>query len=62
MENESDRPECTTFEQYVVSLFRARKTDSNEFKTMLNIYGREKILKIWEKFKADKEKNTLILR
>lgn len=62
MEPSQERPGCVTFEDYVVSLFKARKTDSNEFKTMLVIYGREKILRIWQKFKDEKEKNILVLR
>jgi hypothetical protein len=46
-----DRPDCTTFEQYILTLFKLKKTDSLEFKTMLEIFGKDKLIQIWKKFK-----------
>lgn len=38
-----------TLEQYIISLFERGMTNSNEFKAMLYIYGREKLAAIWKK-------------
>lgn len=43
-----------TLEDYVISLFKARKTDSHEFKAILAVYGREKLAAIWEKYKNER--------
>lgn len=48
--DEDTRPDCTTFEQYITYLFKHKKTDSKEFRVMLEIFGKEKLAKIWEKF------------
>jgi hypothetical protein len=39
-------------DDYLVSLFRQNLTDSREFKTLLRIYKRERILRAWKAFKA----------
>lgn len=52
-------PIAKTLDEYVFSLFDARKTDSSEFKAILNVYGREKMLKIWERYKAKKAEATV---
>ncbi len=43
-----------TLNDYIVSLVKNRQTESAEFKTMLRIYGREKLEQIW---KAHREKS-----
>lgn len=63
MGQDPGRTECTTFEDYIISLFKARKTNSEEFKTMLGIYGRERLAEIWKKYKeAGEEEKKFILR
>jgi hypothetical protein len=42
----------TTLEEYVISLFERKMTDSEEFKALINLYGRAKIVEIWNKFKG----------
>lgn len=41
-----------TLDDYVISLFEKKRTDSVEFKLLLRIYGRERLAKIWEEFKS----------
>lgn len=45
-----------TLEDYVVALFEAKKTDSDEFKTLLRIYGRPRLVAIWNHYR---HRNTL---
>lgn len=45
-----------TFEDYIFSLFDRKLTQSDEFQTMLRIYGKEKMSKLWEKYKTRPEK------
>lgn len=44
-------------EDYVIDLFKRKATDTPEFKTLLKVFGRDKILKIWEKFKLKNSSN-----
>jgi hypothetical protein len=48
-------PEAKTLDQYVVSLILKKQTQGREFKALLEIYGRDKLLAIWEAFKKKKQ-------
>lgn len=41
-----------TLEDYVISLFDSKQTESSEFKALLSVYGRERMTRIWEDFKS----------
>jgi hypothetical protein len=45
-----------TLDEYVISLFEKKQTESLEFKLLMKIYGREKLVQIWEKYKGRKLK------
>lgn len=47
-----------TFKEYIVSLFEKKMTDSPEFKTMLEIYGRERLESIWKEFVRGKQNES----
>lgn len=42
-----------SLKEYILSLYRQQKTESDEFKTMLRIYGREKFEKWWLEYQAE---------
>jgi hypothetical protein len=44
----------TTLDDYLEKLFRTGKTKSDEFQTLLKIYGRERIETAWRRFKNGK--------
>jgi hypothetical protein len=44
-----------SLEQYIISLFEADKTKSPEFERLLAVYGRPKLVGIWQKYQADKK-------
>jgi hypothetical protein len=37
-----------TLKDYIIYLVASRQTESHEYKTMVKIYGKEKIDRIWE--------------
>lgn len=41
-----------TLDDYIISLFKNKATESVEFKAMLRIYGRDRLVKVWEEYKA----------
>ena len=43
-----DWESAMSFEEYVISLFRARAFHTPEFQILLKIYGREKLEAIWK--------------
>lgn len=45
--------EAWPFERYVVQLILDKKTDTAEFKLLVRIYGREKLVEIWEKYRRN---------
>lgn len=51
----SNWEEAWNLETYVISLFAQKKTESLEFKSLMLIYGRAKLVAIWEKFQASKK-------
>jgi len=44
-------------EDYIISLFEKKQTESVEFNAMLRIYGRDRLVKIWEEYKAKKSES-----
>ena len=44
--------EAVSLEEYISDLFRQKKMNTEEFKTLLRIYGREKLEAIWKKMKG----------
>lgn len=44
--------EAVTFEEYVNQLFQDEKTDTEEFKVLVRVYGRSKLTKLWQKFQS----------
>lgn len=46
-----DCGEAVTLENRVIFLFKTNQTQSDEFNTYLRIFGRDKILQIWNKYK-----------
>lgn len=44
-----------TLEDYALSLIQQNKTQSEEFKTLLRVYGRDKLREIWSKYKANQQ-------
>lgn len=52
------REKYATLEEYVISLFEARRTGSSEFKAMIDYYGREKMVSIWEKYQESLNKKS----
>lgn len=53
-----DWNESWTLEEYVISLFKQGLTSSKEFKTLLNLYGRDKLVGMWTKYKARETNKT----
>jgi hypothetical protein len=51
--------EWWTLEEYITYLFASNKTNSPEFKRLMQVFGREKMAEIWEKFRAKKLRNSL---
>lgn len=49
-----DWTEARSLEETVIKFFEARNTDSGEFKALLQYHGRERLAKIYEKWKKDK--------
>jgi hypothetical protein len=47
-----------TLENYVLSLFQKKQTQSPEFKILLKLFGREKLEKIWNKHRRIKTEQT----
>jgi hypothetical protein len=43
-----------TLEAYVISLFERGATNTSEFKLLVTIYGRDKLVTIWEKHQQEK--------
>lgn len=39
-----------SFEDYVIDLFERKQMQTDEFKTLIQIFGRERIKQIWEKY------------
>lgn len=50
--------ECWTFEQYIMNLINTGQTRSNEFQTMVKIFGREKLIAIYKKNRAERPEPT----
>jgi len=48
---EDDWKSAWTLEDYVISLIKKGETDSAEFKALKEIYGRERMVAIWKKYK-----------
>ena len=44
-----------TLEDYIISLVETKKINSAEFKTLLRIYGRDEIKKIWTDYQKRKK-------
>lgn len=49
-----DWSSALSLEEYVAHLFQDGKTGSPEFKTLLMIYGRPKLVEFWEKYQYRK--------
>lgn len=41
-----------TFEEYVIELFETKKTDTEEFKSLLRLRGRQRLEEIWKQYRA----------
>jgi hypothetical protein len=48
-----DWKDAASLEGTVIKFFEERRTDSNEFKELINYYGREKLAKIYETWKTN---------
>jgi hypothetical protein len=48
-----------TLEDYVISIFEKKQTDSLEFKALLRVYGRERLEKIWREYKQRRGSNAI---
>ena len=46
----SSRDERWTLEDYIMDLIDRKQTDTQEFKSMIHVYGREKLAEIYKKF------------
>lgn len=46
---------ASTLEQYVIKLIESKQTKSEEFKFLLDFFGRDKLEKIWKSYKAQKK-------
>lgn len=53
MEPNDTWKEAWNLEDYVIDLFKKKLTDTEEFKTLIRIFGRDKLAKIWLKYKND---------
>lgn len=62
MAKDDDSPkEYWTLEDYAISLFKANRTDSDEFRALLSLFGRPKLADMWERYKA-KERGEKALK
>lgn len=50
--------ECWTFEQYIMNLINTGQTKSKQFQTMIEIFGREKLIKIYKKNRSETPEPT----
>lgn len=49
-----------TLEQVVIRFFERKETSTIEFQALLNLYGREKLERIWRNYKEGVKKNENI--
>lgn len=45
----SEWSDAWTLENYILSLFQQKQTETQEFKILLKLFGREKLEKLWNK-------------
>jgi len=49
-----------TLEDYVVDLFQRGAFESEEFKRLMRLYGREKLEEIWRRYRKMSQENPVI--
>jgi hypothetical protein len=51
----ADWTDAWKLDDYVISLFERKETHTNEFQTLLKIFGRPKLEKIWKDYRERKK-------
>jgi hypothetical protein len=54
-----DWTEAVTLEEHVYQLFRDGKTDTDEFKTLVRFFGRQKMIEFWKQWQNQLPKDPL---
>lgn len=47
-----------TLRDFVIDLFKQNKIDSDEFRLLIRVYGRDKLITIWKDYKTQNKEDV----